>query len=140
IGIAISDESNRVALPLEVLTRSNFEDELKRISEFQKKYGIGEIVVGIPLTLTGEVGPQAKKVLSYGEMLARSFSVPIKYWDERLSTVSAERVLIEANVKRAKRRKKLTDKLAATIILQVYLDSLNKEKITSGKNGTEEKN
>lgn len=93
------------------------------IEEYQEE--IGSILVGLPKMMSGSVGIQGEKVLAFVEELKSSLQLPVIMWDERLSTVSAERTLIEAGLSREK-RKGLKDKVAAVIILQSYLDSLNR--------------
>lgn len=122
IGVAVSDESRRVALPLVVVTHKDLESDLKEIGELAEKHAVSEIVVGIPLSLSGKMGPQAQKVLNFFEALGKRQKIPVKLWDERLSTVSVEKILVAGEVRR-KKRKKLVDKLAAAVILQSYLDS-----------------
>jgi putative Holliday junction resolvase len=130
IGVATSDELEIVASPRVVLPRDGREFEaIERLVEEEE---IGEIVVGMPVSLGGFHGPQAEKVSAFMAALARRLSIPLHPWDERMSTVEAERVLLEADASRARRRR-VIDKLAATVILQGYLRhrALQREKSNS---------
>lgn len=122
IGVAVSDELGFTAQGLETLVRTNLEADLSRISSLAGQYGAEQIVVGIPFNMDGSEGPQARMVREMAEAIGRRCGVPIREWDERLSTMAAERTLLEADMSRAKRRK-VIDKLAAVIILQGFLDS-----------------
>src|SRR5262245_55930786 len=118
IGVATSDELEITAGPRAVLARNGRElDEIERIVVEE---GVGEIVVGMPVSLGGFRGPQAEKVSAFVEALRRRIAVPVRLWDERMSTVEAERVLLEADTSRS-RRKRVIDKVAATVILEGYL-------------------
>ncbi|MGB6065789.1 MAG: Holliday junction resolvase RuvX [Desulfomonilaceae bacterium] len=122
IGIALSDELGFTAQGLETLVCRTLEEDVDRIVELSTEYGVQEIVVGMPYNMNGSEGPQVHKVRAFMEAIRRRVNVPLREWDERLSTVAAERTLLEADMSRAKRRK-VIDKLAAVIILQGYLDS-----------------
>ncbi|MCA1960420.1 MAG: Holliday junction resolvase RuvX [Desulfomonile sp.] len=122
IGVAVSDELGFTAQGVETLVRTSLEADLNRISSLVERYGISEIVVGIPFNMDGSEGPQARMVREMAEAIGCRCSMPVHEWDERLSTLAAERTLLEADVSRAKRRK-VIDKLAAVIILQGFLDS-----------------
>ncbi|HCG99293.1 MAG: Holliday junction DNA helicase RuvA [Candidatus Aquicultor primus] len=122
IGLAMSDPAGRLALPLETVVRGADDAHLTYIRELCEEHGVGEVVIGLPLSLRGEVGPQAEATLLFAEKLKESLRVPVRTWDERLTTLSASRALAEANVSR-KKRKEVVDKVAATLILQAYLDS-----------------
>jgi len=98
------------------------EADLERISALVRQFGAEEIVVGLPLNMNGSEGPEAKKVRILIEKISEKVNVPVREWDERLSTVAAERTLLEADMSRSKRRK-VIDRLAAVLILQGYLDS-----------------
>ena len=93
------------------------------IEEYQEE--IGSILVGLPKMLSGDVGIQGEKVLAFVEELKSALNLPVIMWDERLSTVSAEKAMLEAGLSR-KKRKGFIDKVAAAIILQSYLDSINR--------------
>lgn len=121
IGVAISDAFGWTAQGLEVIERRKPEDDLKRLGDIVKEHGVEAIVLGLPKNMNGTVGPRGELSMSFAEQLKQSFGLPVHLWDERLSTVSAERALLEADVSRKKRRQ-VIDKMAATIILQTYLD------------------
>ena len=121
IGVAISDELGFTAQGIETLRCKSPEDDAAAIAKLAEKYNVEEIVVGIPYNMDGSEGPQAEKVRAAVERIKQRAKVPMREWDERLSTVAAERVLVEADMSRSKRRK-VIDKVAAVIILQGYLD------------------
>lgn len=123
VGIAIADERTCLATPLatiEVRGRRQLADELKKIIA---ENHVQKIVVGLPYTLKGEMGPQAEKIMGEVEALKQQIDAEWLMWDERLSTLEVERMLISADVSRQK-RKEVRDKLAAQRILQNYLDFL----------------
>jgi len=122
IGVALSDETGLLASPLPTLERVGPRKDLKAIAALVRDRGAGEIVVGLPYNMDGSVGPQAEKVRAFAEALAPVARVPVRYWDERLTTVEAEQILIERDVSR-RRRKGLVDQVAAVLILQSYLDA-----------------
>jgi putative Holliday junction resolvase len=119
IGVAVSDDLGLTAQGIDTISRNDYLKTLKKIIE---DYDIKSIVVGLPKMLNGTIGIQGKKVIQFVEELKVAFPLPVSLWDERLSTVSAETVLLEANISR-KKRKRLKDKLSAVVILQNYLDS-----------------
>jgi putative Holliday junction resolvase len=123
IGIAISDELGYTAQGMRVLNRSDLEDDLKVIKELRAAERATEVVVGFPKNMDGSLGEAAEKVLFFVKKIEESISVPVILWDERWTTAEATRLLVEADLSRAKRRK-VVDKLAAVLILQGYLDSL----------------
>lgn len=122
IGMAVSDVLGLIAQQLETLTRRNEEDDFRRIKDIIKEKAISEVVVGFPLNMDGSEGPKAAEINKFIEGLKKECDVPIKIWDERLTTREANRILEAADVSR-KKRKKLDDKLAAQLILQSYLDA-----------------
>lgn len=122
IGVAVSDELGYTAQGVETITRGNLAADLDRIAILAGEYGVQEIVVGMPFNMDGSEGPQAAMVREMAGAIGDRCGVPIREWDERLSTAAAERTLLEADMSRAKRRK-VIDKLAAVIILQGFLDS-----------------
>jgi putative Holliday junction resolvase len=122
IGVAVSDPLRVIAQGLDSIKRVEPKTDVQTIKGLADQYEVEEIVVGLPKTLDGEIGIQAQKVLDFSELLRAAVEVPIVMWDERMTTVAATRLLIEADVSR-KGRKKVVDKVAATIILQGYLDS-----------------
>lgn len=122
IGIALSDEGAVIASPMETLPRQGNRKDIARLLEIAGREDVGVILVGLPLSLDGSEGPQAKKVGRFVEALRAETTLPVTTWDERLSTVTAEQVLIEADVSRAKRKQRI-DQVAAAVILQSYLDT-----------------
>ena len=121
IGVALSDEMGWTAQPLEVIQSRSLTKDLAAITALIRNNEVEEVVLGLPRHMNGRLGPEAERVKNFGARLAEEAPIKISYWDERLSTVSAERALLEADVSRAK-RKKVVDKIAAGIILQGYLD------------------
>jgi putative holliday junction resolvase len=125
IGVAISDELGITAQGLKTIRRSSREEDLREISAMVTQYDVNRIVVGLPKNMDGTLGKQAESVMNWIKILEERVSVPVATWDERLSTVGATRVLLEADISRQK-RKKVIDKLAAVLILQGYLDHIGK--------------
>lgn len=122
IGIAISDLLGLTAQGVETIRRTNLKADYKRIAELISEKGITEIVVGLPKNMNATIGTQGEKVLAFTEGLKSRFSkLQITLWDERLTTVAAERALISSEVK-GKNKKNIIDMIAATYILQGYLD------------------
>ncbi|MBQ2710524.1 MAG: Holliday junction resolvase RuvX [Clostridia bacterium] len=122
IGIAVSDLMGVIANPLETYTRKgNLEVDAKYIVDLAKSKEVSLFISGLPLGLNGQENEQTTKTRLFIDELTRQCDIPVKYMDERFTTLSAERVLIQGNVRR-ENRKKVIDKVAATIILQNYLD------------------
>ncbi|HIX98773.1 Holliday junction resolvase RuvX [Lachnoclostridium sp. An118] len=125
VGVAVSDPLGLTAQGIETIWRKD-ENKLRktcaRIEELIREYEVGSIVLGLPRHMNSDVGDRAEKSLEFGEMLRRRTGLEVIMWDERLTTVEAERTLIESNVRRED-RKKYIDKIAAVFILQGYLDS-----------------
>ncbi len=122
IGIAMSDELTITAQGMETLQSKGADNDVKRITQIANENNVSEIVIGLPFNMDGSAGPQAEKVREFAAKLATAVNLKIIEWDERLSSVAAERMLIEADVSRSKRHK-VIDKVAAVLILQGYLDS-----------------
>ena len=122
IGVALSDESAVLATPEETLERRGTRKDITHLLELARRKDVGEILVGMPYSLDGSRGPQAEKVGRFIEALRAETELPVTTWDERFSTVGAERALLEADMSRAK-RKKTIDRVAAALILQGYLDA-----------------
>lgn len=123
IGIAVSDLMGIIANPLETYTRTkNLQKDVEYIVDLAKGKEVSLFVSGLPLGLNGMENEQTAKTRAFVEALQQATDIPVKFMDERFTTLSAERVLIEGNVRR-ENRKKVIDKVAATIILQNYLDS-----------------
>ncbi|HWX19780.1 MAG TPA: Holliday junction resolvase RuvX [Candidatus Binatia bacterium] len=123
IGIALSDELKMIAQPLEFVPAEPFADCLARLKELLRDKEVELVLVGMPRNMNGSYGPAALKVQDFVAALKRAVTVPIQTWDERLTSAQANRFLIQANVRREKRKEKV-DKMAAAILLQSYLDSL----------------
>ena len=126
VGVAISDPLGLTAQGIETICRkeeNNLRKTLARIEALAQEYQVEEIVLGFPKNMNNTVGDRAEKSLEFKEMLERRTALPVTMWDERLTTVEAERTLIENNVRRED-RKKYVDKIAAVFILQGYLDSV----------------
>ena len=129
IGIAVSDPLGITAQGVAVIGKGeNYDHDIRELKRIIKKYGgVDEIVVGLPKTMEGKIGPQAEKILAFIEVLKKEFKLNITAWDERLTTLEAEKMLISAGLSREK-RKKVIDKSAAANILQNYLDRKSNEK------------
>jgi len=123
IGVAVSDETKTIAQPLEYIPAEPVADFLKRLKALLAEKEIELVLVGMPRNMDGTYGPAAQKVQAFVEALKTETTVPVKLVDERLTSVMANRVLIQANVRRDKRKEKV-DKMAAAILLQSYLDNL----------------
>ncbi len=123
IGIAVSDLLGWTAQGVETIVRQpGLEKDLDKIKAIAQKYEVEKIVVGLPRNMNGTIGPQGEKALAFAEKVRYHLELPVETWDERLTTAAAERLLISADVRRAKRRQ-VIDKMAAAIILQGYLDA-----------------
>lgn len=125
IGVAVSDAFGWTAQGVEVIDRKRTKDVDARIVELIRELEVTEIVIGLPKNMNGSVGPRGQLSMEFAESLKESVQLPVHLWDERLTTVSAERTLIEADVSR-KKRKLVVDKMAASLILQNYLDAKSK--------------
>lgn len=123
IGIACSDALLMTAQGIETIRRTSIENDFKRLSELISEYEVHELVVGMPKNMNGTKGERAEKTEEFVGKMKEVIDLPITFWDERLSTVMAERQLIAADVSR-KKRKDVIDKMAAVVILQGYLDRL----------------
>ena len=124
IGVAVSDELKMIATPLEFIPAEPFASFLTRLNELIREKQVELLLIGLPRNMDGTYGPAAQKVQEFVALLKQSVAVPIKMWDERLTTAQANRFLIAAEVRRSKRRLKV-DQTAAAILLQSYLDSLS---------------
>ena len=121
IGVAVSDETKTIALPLEYIPAEPFADFLARLKKLLAEKEVDLVLIGLPRNLDGSYGPAAQKVEVFVAALKTAITMPIKTWDERLTTMMANRVLIQGNVRRDQRKEKV-DKMAAAILLQSYLD------------------
>jgi len=125
IGVAISDELRMTAQPIKTIRRKSKEEDVREIKAIVAEYEIIKIVIGLPKNMDGTLGKQAEIIFRWIKALQGEIKLPMITWDERLSTVGASRVLLEADLSREK-RKKVIDKLAAVLILQGYLDKTRK--------------
>ena len=123
IGVALSDLRRQVATPIEVIRREKFTLDAARLLALLDQRGAAGIVLGLPLNMDGSSGPRVQSTQAFARNLERLTALPICFWDERLSTVAAERALLEADTSR-KRRKEVIDQVAAGYILQGALDRL----------------
>jgi putative Holliday junction resolvase len=121
IGVAVSDPLGWTAQGVTVIRRTSKEKDVLALQSLIDEYKVDKFVVGLPRRTDGTYGPETDKIYEFGSELEREFGLPVEYWDERFSTVAAERILLEGDVSRAKRRQ-VIDKVAATVILQAYLD------------------
>ena len=126
VGIALSDEMGWTAQGLKTLKINEEKEEFgfEEIGQIIKEYQVDTVVIGLPKNMNGTIGPRGEASQQYANEVESRFAVPTVLWDERLTTMAAERVLLEADVSR-KKRKKVIDKMAAMMILQGYLDSKN---------------
>ncbi len=121
IGVALSDPTGMFASPHEVIKRDNDDDVLKRLVALVNEKAVEKIIIGLPRHLDGREGAAATAVRDFAEKLQLLIDTEIEFFDERFSSLAADRILLEGNVRRADRKKKI-DKMAAQIILQTYLD------------------
>mgnify|MGYP001152218094 FL=1 len=130
VGVAVSDPLGITAQAVETVTRKD-ENKLRktcaRIEELVAEYEVEKIVLGLPKHMNNDIGDRAEKSMQFGEMMKRRTGIEIVMWDERLTTVEAERTLMESGVRR-ENRKQYVDQIAAVFILQGYLDSLGMQK------------
>ncbi|WP_223069278.1 Holliday junction resolvase RuvX [Paenibacillus caui] len=125
IGVAVSDELGWTAQGVDTVEKRRDEGELVKIAELVQQYEVEEIVVGLPKNMNGTIGPRGEICMDFAEKLRGQLELPVHLWDERLTTVSAHRTLLEADVSRGK-RKQVVDRMAAVLILQNYLDAKTK--------------
>lgn len=124
VGVALSDEMGWTAQGIETIRINEERNKFgfERVQELVKQYNVDTIVVGLPKNMNGTIGPRGEACQQYAEQLRKLLGIEVIMWDERLSTMAAERLLISADVSR-KKRKQVIDKMAAVVILQGYLDS-----------------
>lgn len=125
IGVALSDLRRLVATPTEVIRRKKFTQDVEVLLELLNKRNIIGIILGLPLNMDGSEGPRAQSTRAFARNLERLTPLPITFWDERLSTVAAQRALLDADTSR-QRRKKVIDQVAAGYILQGALDRMDR--------------
>lgn len=127
IGVALSDEMGWTAQGLEVIRRKRLDLDLARLAEIARQYGVERWVVGMPRNMNGTYGPRADLTREFMAQLTEHGGLPVESYDERMTTMQAERILLQADVSRSK-RKQVIDKMAAAVILQNYLDGLSARK------------
>lgn len=121
IGLAISDETGRLARPLKVISHKNIQDDLKEIKKVIYEYQVDQIIVGLPLSTSGKDSKQALRVKEYIHELKRNLEVPVTEYDERFTTKVAQQIMNQIGLKSYK-KKEIEDKISASIILQSFLD------------------
>lgn len=122
VGVAVADELGITAQGVTTLRRSGIKKDLEALRALCEEYGVGQLIVGLPLNMDGSEGPRAQASRKFAETASQALGIPHLLWDERLTTVAAQRVLLEADVSRQKRRE-VIDQLAASLILQGWLDA-----------------
>ena len=130
VGVAVSDALGLTAQGIEIVRRKSenkLRQTLARIEEIAKEYGVEKIVLGFPKHMNNDIGERAEKSLEFKEMLERRTGLPVVMWDERLTTVEADRSMMETGIRR-ENRKEYVDMIAAVFILQGYLDYLSHQK------------
>lgn len=130
VGVAVSDALGLTAQGIEIVRRKSenkLRQTLARIEEIAKEYGVEKIVLGFPKHMNNDIGERAEKSLEFKEMLERRTGLPVVMWDERLTTVEADRTMMETGIRR-ENRKEYVDMIAAVFILQGYLDCLSHQK------------
>ena len=127
IGVALSDPTGTIASPLKILHRVAERKDLEAIAGLVAERSVERVVVGLPRTLRGEVGPQAQRVMRFGQHLAEAIEVPVVYWDERHSTADAEQIVRARAPRRRRTGREPLDDVAAAVILQSYLDSVGSD-------------
>lgn len=126
VGVSVSDAFGWTAQSIKTIkiNEENGEFGFEEMGNLIKEYEVNKIVVGLPKNMNGTIGPRGEASQFYADELTKRYNLPVVLWDERLTTVAAEKLLIEADVSR-KKRKKVIDSMAASLILQGYLDSQN---------------
>ena len=127
VGVAISDALGWTAQGIETIKihEENEEFGMERLAELIREYTVTEVVIGYPKNMNNSIGPRAQASERFAQLVRDTFGLPVVLWDERLTTMAADRMLIDADVSR-KKRKQVIDKMAAVMILQGYLDSKNR--------------
>ncbi len=124
VGVAVSDEMKTIALPLEFIPAMPFEAFLARLTQILREKEVESLIVGMPRNMDGSYGPATEKVRAFIELLKPTITLPIRTWDERLTSTQANRYLAQAGV-RGDKRKARVDQTAAAILLQSYLDAVS---------------
>ena len=126
-GLAVCDRTEFLASPIGTVEEKNAQILAMKVAHMAEQYEVGEIIVGLPVNMNGSKGPRAEKCQAFAEMLNQLTEIPVNMWDERSTTVTAHQILNETNV-RGKNRKAVIDTVAATVILEGYLDYRRKNK------------
>ena len=126
-GLAVCDRTEFLASPIGTIEERNAQLLAMKVAHMAQQYEVGEIIVGLPLNMNGSRGPRAEKCEAFANMLNELTEIPVNMWDERSTTVSAHNILNETNV-RGKKRKAVVDTVAATVILEAYLEYRRKNK------------
>jgi len=124
IGVAISDPLGYTAQGITTIRRKYLKFDLEQLKSIFDEYSVESVVLGLPKNMNGTLGESSEKAIEFSKILETEFKVPVKLWDERLTTVAAHKAMIEGDLSRSK-RKKIVDKIAAIYILQGYLDSIS---------------
>lgn len=124
IGLALSDRTLIIATPMETIRRGKFTKDAAKLLAICAEQGVGGLVIGLPLNMDGSEGPRVQSTRQFAKNMAEKTTLPMAFWDERLSTAAVTRTLLEADASRA-RRAQVVDKMAAAYILQGALDALN---------------
>ncbi len=125
IGVAVSDPLGFTAQGLTTIRRSNKENDINEIKKICEEYKAELLLIGLPKNMNGTIGPSGELAMEFGRLCGEKINIEIKFWDERLTTVAAHKAMLEADLSRNK-RKKIVDKVAATYILQGYLDMIGR--------------
>ncbi len=120
-GLAVCDRTEFLASPIGTIEERNAQMLAMKVAHMAEQYEVGEVIVGLPLNMNGSKGPRAEKCEAFAQMLSQLTEIPVNMWDERSTTVSAHGILNEVNV-RGKKRKAVVDTVAATVILEAYLE------------------
>lgn len=124
IGVAISDPLGFTAQGITTIRREKKVKDIEEVKKICKEYNVETIVIGLPKNMDNSIGFAGEKIMEFSQLIKEEVDIPIEFWDERLTTVAAHRAMLEADLSRGK-RKKIVDKIAATYILQGYLDRLS---------------
>lgn len=125
VGLAISDDSKRLARGLPTIKGKERKRFLQTLGKLVDQMEVDEIVVGLPINMNGTLGIQAERALRFAEQLKKEFGLPVKTWDERLTTMATKRALIDSGARRSGRGREAINRVSAILILQAYLDSLS---------------
>jgi putative Holliday junction resolvase len=132
VGVALSDPLGMIAHALTTLRRTGLRADLAALRQLAEEHGVTRAVIGLPLNMNGSEGPSAARSRAFGTALEKALDLPVDYWDERLSTVAAQRTLREADVSR-ERRREVVDQVAAALILQGWLDAQRPRDVGAGE-------